>query len=423
MASDTRTREHDSLTRKTTGIVSSASKETRPLRQFFTKFNNDWAMTFSGALAYSLLTAMLPIAIAIVAIVGLVIPGETVLNALHGIPGLSGAQQDLFVSVTKRLNASAGFLVVIAVVLAIFGGSRLFIAIEGSMDIIYRVRPRTFFWQNLIAIGMMIVFAILTPIMIFASTLPSLVLNIIANNPALKTIPFLSTLASNGFMVQIAGYAGGLIAAFLLFEAIYMVVPNQKINLRNSWQGAIVAAVLLEAFIILFPVYTSRFMNSYTGQIGFAIVLLAFFYYFAVILLLGAEVNAYFFEGVQPLPNNLATFVSTMGARLNKDRPEAESSHHINPQPTEKADDRHIEDAVENDNDTANHGNTTADTAQHGNSRSQQKPVAQPASYQPVGKKKRLATTKPGKVSTAISIVAGSALTVLIETLRLRRGK
>jgi YihY family inner membrane protein len=349
MASETHASGH-SFKRKATGLLSSAGNEARPVSLFFRKFSYDWATTFSGALAYSLLTAMLPIAIAIVAILTfllLLIPGQqghsaSILNDLSSIPGLGSAQSSLVQSVTQRLAKSAGFLAILATVVAVFGGSRLFVAMENSMDIIYRVRPRPALRQNLVAIGMMLIFTLLIPIMVFAATLPSIILTLVQSNPELKAIPFLSTIASNSVMTLLAGYAGGLLAAFLLFEAIYMVVPNQRIQWKKSWPGALVAAILLEIFIALFPVYIAHFMNSYSGQIAFTVILLAFFYYFALILMLGAEVNAFFFEGVQPLPNNLATFIGTMGARLNHDRPDEESPHHIDAHPTEQADDRHI---------------------------------------------------------------------------------
>jgi YihY family inner membrane protein len=348
MASETNASNH-TFKHKTIRLFSSAEKDSRPMRDFFRKFGNDWATTFSGALAYSLLTAMLPIAIAIVAILGFflrLIPGQqhstAILDALNSLPGLGDAQKSLVQSVTNRLSESAGFLAILAIVVAVFGGSRLFVAMENSMDIIYRVRPRPVVRQNLVAIAMMFVFTMLTPIMVFAATLPTAILAIVKNNPQLKTIPFFSTLADNGMTTLFCGFAGGLLAAFVLFEAIYVVVPNQRIQWKKSWQGAIVSAILLELFISLFPLYISHFMNSYSGQIGFTVILLAFFYYFAIILMLGAEVNAYFFENVQPLPNDIATFVGTMGARLNDDQTGDESPHHVDSTPTEIADAKYI---------------------------------------------------------------------------------
>jgi YihY family inner membrane protein len=332
-------------------LIEGAEKETKSLRGFFRKFSNDWATTFAGALAYSLLTALLPIAIAIVAIAGFILSSilsnpngsQVIFQALGSIPGLGSVQSSLNQSVTQRLSSSAGFLAIIAILVAIFGGSRLFIAMEGCMDIIYHVRPRKFIAQNIMAIGMIIIFSILVPIMLFASTLPTAILGIVSSNPALKKIPFLTTLTANPITTLLAGYAGALIAAFILFEVIYLVVPNQRISLRNSWPGAVVAVIALEIFVGFFPLYTGTLMKSYVGQIGFAVVIIAFLYYFAVILILGAEVNAYFFEKVKPLPNDLATFVTTMGGTLNEDRPATESPSHVDPRPTEHKDMEHIE--------------------------------------------------------------------------------
>ncbi len=110
MASETNPLEH-AFKHKTTGMLSTAKEGSKPMRAFFRKFNNDWATTFSGALAYSLLTAMLPIAIAIVAIVGFflqLLSGQqhstAILDALNNIPGLGAAQKSLVQSVTNRLS-------------------------------------------------------------------------------------------------------------------------------------------------------------------------------------------------------------------------------------------------------------------------------------------------------------------------------
>jgi uncharacterized BrkB/YihY/UPF0761 family membrane protein len=204
---------------------------------------------------------------------------------------------------------------------------------EGTLDIIYRVRPRRVVRQSIMAVGMLVLFIVLIPIMVFASAGPGIVL---------KLLPFVG---SNGFVIWLGGILGGLLVAFVLFEAIYFFVPNQRISWRNSWRGALVSALLLEIFLALFPLYIDNFLKGYAGPIGFAVILLLFFYYFAVILLLGAEINAFFFEGIRPITNDLVTFVSTMAGRLNKDLPGAEAEHHQNTRPTDRADQAHIAEA------------------------------------------------------------------------------
>lgn len=59
------------------------------------------------------------------------------------------------------------------------------------------------------------------------------------------------------------------------------------------------------------------------GQIGFAVILILFFYYFALILILGAQVNAHFFEKYPPLPQPLGTYLS----RMREEDPEGDASN------------------------------------------------------------------------------------------------
>ena len=46
------------------------------------------------------------------------------------------------------------------------------------------------------------------------------------------------------------------------------------------------------------------------------LILLIFFYYFALILFLGAEVNAFFAQGLRETPQDLVTMVHTMTSHL-----------------------------------------------------------------------------------------------------------
>ena len=266
-------------------------------------------MTFAGTLAYNLMLAMFPILIALIAILGFTLgrlDPSAVANIQNSItkvvPG--GAADQIVKGALNQLSKSAGVLAILAVVVAVFGGSRLFIVIEQFLDLIYHLRPRTLIRQNLVAIGMLLLFVILIPLMVFASSIPNL--------------PFLQ---SSALIAVPAGILVGVIVGFILFEAIYFVIPNQKISWKNSWRGSLVAAILLELYLVAFPFYVSHFLKGYSGVIGGGIILLLFFYYFAVILLLGAEINAFFSEKVQPLPNDVFTFVTTAAGRVNQRSP------------------------------------------------------------------------------------------------------
>jgi YihY family inner membrane protein len=296
--------------------VETAQKEVRPFIQFYTKLNNDWVFNFAAMLAYNLLMSMFPIALAILSITGLILGNTLNAKIISSFKQLlpSAVSANVVLNIIDKLHSISGFLGIIAVLLAIFFGSRLFITVENCFDIIYHLRPRSLLHQNAIAILMLLLFIILIPIMIAASSGPALAISILQQTP-LNAIVTLSP------MIYLAGIISGLIAAFILFQVIYMVVPNQNISFQHSWLGALIASIALELYLLLFPLYASHFLADYAGQVGFAVILLVFFYYFSVILLLGAEANAFFLARVQPLPNDLATFTTTLGGKP-KDHPD-----------------------------------------------------------------------------------------------------
>ncbi|CAF1236887.1 unnamed protein product [Didymodactylos carnosus] len=199
----------------------------------------------------------------------------------------------------NQLYRQAGVVLTLGILFAILGSSRLFVAIDRCMTIVYRLEERTFLKKNLLALGMLFLFIILIPLMIGASSAPSFLLDVIPN-------------AGGRFGTYILGLLTSIVVSFILFEIIYFIIPNKKMTFKQTWCGALIASLALQLFMILFPLYVRKFMTNYVGQIGFAIILLLFFFYFAIILILGAQINAFFFEKIQPLPFALGTFVSKL---------------------------------------------------------------------------------------------------------------
>src|SRR5262249_45971670 len=149
-----------------------------------------------------------------------------------------------------------------------------------------RLHSRDFLHQRLMAVGMLLLFALLTPLIILATIVPPAVLGILSlgdNNRVAS------------FFVQVLGPVIGFAFALLLFVAIYVLVPNKPTNLREAWKGTLVAAALLMLYEMLFPLYESNFLKAgnYGALVGFVVVIIVYFYYLAFILLLGAEVNSW----------------------------------------------------------------------------------------------------------------------------------
>jgi YihY family inner membrane protein len=279
-------------------VIQSPNKEVKSQTTFLSKFRHDRSPILAKALAYSLLMAMFSIPLVLLPILGIVLGRlgphvqDELITYLKGIFPRAVSSGDIIRTIFHQLSRVSGLSGIIVIILAILVGSRLFILIEKSLNIIYRVHSRKFFARNFIAIGMVLLFIVLTPIMILASSLSPFALALVKRTPVAH-VPAIGSLFS------LAAVLSGLILAGILFQTIYIVMPNKHITFSKSWQGTLVAAGALQIYLSLFPLYATRFLGGYIGQIGFAIILLAFFYYFGLILVLGAEVNAYFSEGIR----------------------------------------------------------------------------------------------------------------------------
>jgi uncharacterized BrkB/YihY/UPF0761 family membrane protein len=76
------------------------------------------------------------------------------------------------------------------------------------------------------------------------------------------------------------------------------------------WCGALIAAIGLQFLLLLFPLYVHEYMANYVGQLGFIIITLLLFYTFGLLFVICAQINAFFFDNVQPLTSGLGTTLS-----------------------------------------------------------------------------------------------------------------
>ena len=291
-----------------------ATRSAGSFKDFAKKIQYDWSVHLAQALAFSLLTALVPIAVLLLGIFGVFFgsldksaSNKLIGNLSKSLQGTPLSSQDVITSALHRLTSSSGLLIFVAIVVALIFGSRLFTLMEMCFDVIYRLQPRSFAKKNIVAIIMLALFVIFTPVLVLASTVPGIVLSLLQNTPV----------GDNNTITTIFGILSSLIVAFLLFEVFYVFIPNRTQNVQSimhrfstSWKGALVAAIVLELMLLFFPTYIRLFTKGYVGQIGLILAVVAFFYLFALIILLGAEVNAFFEEGIRPASSDLISRAS-----------------------------------------------------------------------------------------------------------------
>ena len=156
---------------------------------------------------------------------------------------------------------------------------------ENVFSIFFRTPGRAFLPQKLMAVGMVVILAILLPLSLAASSV------VTADSSAFGSV----LPASLTIVLTIVGPLTSLFVLWVLFLILYMVVPNTKVPFRNAWRGAAAAAILFALFNLLFPLYFKLFLhgNSKYGAVAAALlVLIAWLWFFALITVIGAQINA-----------------------------------------------------------------------------------------------------------------------------------
>jgi membrane protein len=259
------------------------------------RLQQDQVFKLSAMLAYQLIVAVVPVLVLLLSVEGLVLrimnpeARHQLTNAIADhIPGASG----FLPLALAQLAGQAAALAVLSVVTSAYFGSRLFTAIDYCFDIIFKVPHRRLLPEQLMAFEMLVFFIVLVPVLFVISLVPGFL-----SEPG--TVPSLfGDFQLTALYVVIVSVLAGWLVASALFLLCYVVVPNRPVPVRLVWKGALIAGVLLEIVQQSLPVYAARFLNAgnATVSVGIGLAVIVFFYYFGLVLLLGAEINAYFFD-------------------------------------------------------------------------------------------------------------------------------
>jgi uncharacterized BrkB/YihY/UPF0761 family membrane protein len=107
-------------------------KNVRPLVAFWTKFNNDWSWNNAAGLAYNLILAVFPIMITLLSLLGFFLstldPGayQSTLDKITSVSSALREAKPIVTAALQQVRKDAGLLGAVAIVLALFNGSRRF---------------------------------------------------------------------------------------------------------------------------------------------------------------------------------------------------------------------------------------------------------------------------------------------------------
>lgn len=256
------------------------ARRTFPVRAV-RKFAEDDGGDLAVLVAWSALTSIFPISLALVAIGSAAlgwagVSADAITRTMIKLFPSDSASQQAALTAIEGVRRQTGVFAALALVGFLWTASGLFGAMERAFAVVFETGRRPFVRQKLMSLGIMAVFVVLTLLAVGTSALLALA----------GQVPGLSIAV--GFWFQAAV---GVVSGFLLFFLIYLVVPNRHLGLR-IWTGALLAGVAFELLTLIFPIYLSisQRSNQHSRSLAFLFVLMAFFYFLGMITVLGAEV-------------------------------------------------------------------------------------------------------------------------------------
>lgn len=259
------------------------------LRDTFSGFVDDEALSWGASIAYYTLFSIAPVLLVVVAIAGLAFGRDAAEGAIvDQFSVLMGHQtavalQGMIESAAKPREGTLA--TIIGVVVLFIAVSGVFGEVQSAMNAIWKAAPpegSTFarlLRGRLVSMGLVVTAGFLLMVSLAASAaLSGFSTYLSIAFPVLK--PVLAVVDVVLSVVLIGG----------LFAAMFKVLPDTDIAWRDVAIGAIASTILFEGgkYAIAFYIGQSNVASSY-GAAGALIILLVWIYYSAQIFLLGAE--------------------------------------------------------------------------------------------------------------------------------------
>ncbi|RVT90358.1 YihY/virulence factor BrkB family protein [Sphingomonas crocodyli] len=260
------------------------------LKRTWSEATEDSIGLVAAGVAFYGFLAIAPLLAATILVYGLVAEPADVGSDLRAMltvmpPDAVRLIDDLLVAAVHTSEGKAGFGLLVALAIALYGGMNGANALITALNIAYEEQDRRGFVRvNLLALGLT------------AAGVAGLV---VALGLAAMISHLRATLPEAGPALVIAGriasvLAGGLVCAAAA-ATLYRYGPDRR-DAKWVWlsPGSIAAAALWVAISLGFGVYAARFANygATYGSASAIIVMLTWLYLSAYILLLGAELNS-----------------------------------------------------------------------------------------------------------------------------------
>ncbi|MFO7446829.1 MAG: YihY/virulence factor BrkB family protein [Ignavibacteriaceae bacterium] len=272
----------------------------------FDRWSTDKAPKLGAALSFYTIFSLAPLLIIVISVAGLLFGEEAargeIVYQIEGLIGRNGAEI-VQTALKNTSNAETGLIaIVISLVTSIIGSTIVFVELQDSLDMIWKVKPKpgSSLIKGLIKDRIRSFTVVIgTGFLLLVSLVISAVISALNNfiNENFVLIPF--------WILELVNIIISFGIVYIMFAMIYKILPDVHLAWGDVWIGSLVTSSLfvLGKYLIGIYIGTSSLSSTY-GAAGSLVVLLLWVYYSAQIIFLGAEFTAVYAEkygsGVRP---------------------------------------------------------------------------------------------------------------------------
>jgi membrane protein len=252
--------------------------------------------TYAAALSYYVILSFFPLLIFIVAMLGLVVRDRaaqenvttTLLQALPAGIDLQESKENLLREVGRTNHSLVG---IGALLVTGWSASAMFTALRRALNVAFGIPDDTSFIRTRArdlagVLGTLVFFVAMVMVLfvvILVVALGLLLGQMVLPNEVIQILPL--GVAGRLFFLLLS-----YLVSFSSVLAVYRIVPDQRLRVRELWTGAALAAAGFEAAKFGFGLYVSTFgrFEEIYGALGNAVAFLVFVFLVASIVLFAA---------------------------------------------------------------------------------------------------------------------------------------
>lgn len=281
-------------------------------------FSEDRVTKLSAALAYYTIFSLTPLLIIILAAASLFFsdklnPNTELFSQISAMVGQDAAKQIQGFVTNANLTGKSTVGLIIGVVTLIVGATAIFIEIQDSINLIWKVKAvpkkgwkkmltnRLLSFSLIVSMGFLLLVSLVINSIVVA--LGSKIGTLVTNSQIGEVIPVADNTAT--LLIYILNNAITLAAVTAIFTIIFKVLPDVDLKWKSAIIGALFTALLFSLGKYLIGIYIEKGNpGSAFGAASSIIVILLWIYYTSIILYFGAEFTQAYAEkydgGIRP---------------------------------------------------------------------------------------------------------------------------